>query len=465
MLTPKMRRQNEVLVTLAQFVGKNIALYDTILQYLRTLFLHTNNPHYCTLRVSLLMELHDLGVTEITSMDPCHKFAWCLDACIRENNFDSKRSREMQFFLENTKKGQDQVVGDLAMALADPYAVNFISQSIIRLMNHQITNEALPRDNHHLHFLLRLLNLGLHAYDILKSEKFCEPQLSPAIVTKFLPILMSFMVDDQVRSVNAKLSPDDRESALTIIEHSGPPPDAFQTFVTENRLAAVLTIYYTAHAARQKDRQAVTRVFGTLSMANDGRTFADQYLHVLVAGLVHLGEEFSNEELCSVVFDEIFIPAHTHSSTSIHLMKLIWHTHYHLPPLRLVELMRLLLGLAQAKAEKDMTMLKIYGELDEKINRPGPPAVVPGSASKPSNGGAGAIPLVPDSPVVPMTPGHPSLHHQMHPMMTPMHASSSSFMSPFYGPVPGTPAYSSSHHTPSASSPFASPFPHHQSAL
>ena len=32
---------------------------------------------------------------------------------------------------------------------------------------------------------------------------------------------MSLMVDDQVRSLNAKLPSDERESALTIIEHSG----------------------------------------------------------------------------------------------------------------------------------------------------------------------------------------------------------------------------------------------------
>lgn len=32
---------------------------------------------------------------------------------------------------------------------------------------------------------------------------------------------MSLIVDDQVRSLNAKLPSDERESALTVIEHSG----------------------------------------------------------------------------------------------------------------------------------------------------------------------------------------------------------------------------------------------------
>lgn len=40
---------------------------------------------------------------EIISVDPCHKFTWCLDACIREKNVDVKRSRELQGFLDSIK--------------------------------------------------------------------------------------------------------------------------------------------------------------------------------------------------------------------------------------------------------------------------------------------------------------------------------------------------------------------------
>ena len=35
-------------------------------------------------------------IQEVISVDPCHKFTWCLDACIREKNVDLKRSRELQ---------------------------------------------------------------------------------------------------------------------------------------------------------------------------------------------------------------------------------------------------------------------------------------------------------------------------------------------------------------------------------
>ena len=83
---PKARRQEAVVKELVRMIGKNIKLYDLVLQFLRTLFLRTRNTHYCTLRAEVLMALHDLEIHEICSLDPCHKFTWCLDACIRERS-------------------------------------------------------------------------------------------------------------------------------------------------------------------------------------------------------------------------------------------------------------------------------------------------------------------------------------------------------------------------------------------
>lgn len=63
----------QVVQKLTQMVGKNVKLYDMVLQFLRTLFLRTRNVHYCTLRAELLMSLHELDVGDICSVDPCHK--------------------------------------------------------------------------------------------------------------------------------------------------------------------------------------------------------------------------------------------------------------------------------------------------------------------------------------------------------------------------------------------------------
>ena len=50
-------------------------------------------------------------VQEIVDLDPCHKFTWCLDACIRERTVDNKRGRELQGFLDSIRKGNEQVTG------------------------------------------------------------------------------------------------------------------------------------------------------------------------------------------------------------------------------------------------------------------------------------------------------------------------------------------------------------------
>lgn len=102
--SPKVRRQGEVVQKLANMIGSSVKLYDMVLQFLRTLFLRTRNVHYCTLRAELLMALHDMEVQDITTVDPCHKFTWCLDACIREKNVDIKRSRELQVNTQNSSE-------------------------------------------------------------------------------------------------------------------------------------------------------------------------------------------------------------------------------------------------------------------------------------------------------------------------------------------------------------------------
>merc|ERR1719273_2392143 len=253
--SPKGRRQREVIQKLAEMIGSNVKLYDMTLQFLRTLFLRTRNVHYCTLRSELLMALHDREVQDIIGVDPCHKFTWCLDACIREKNVDVKRSRELQGFLDAIRRGQEQVLGDLSMTLCDPFAINFLATAAMKIMNHQVSNEALPRDNAILHLLLRMLGLGLSAWDMIDTQEFMEPKVDIQLITKFIPALMSLVVDDQVRSFNSKLPVDEREPAIAIIEHSGPPPDAFQAFIEENTVAATLAMHYTLQQPRIKIEQ------------------------------------------------------------------------------------------------------------------------------------------------------------------------------------------------------------------
>lgn len=110
-VSSKVRRQHAIVQDLAKMIGKSLELYNLVLQFLRTLFLRTKEVHYCTLRSELLMAVHDLEVKDIKDVDPCHKFTWCLDACIREKNIEGKRIRELHGFLEAAKKEEERVIG------------------------------------------------------------------------------------------------------------------------------------------------------------------------------------------------------------------------------------------------------------------------------------------------------------------------------------------------------------------
>lgn len=371
--SPKVRRQGEVVQKLAHMIGNSVKLYDMVLQFLRTLFLRTRNVHYCTLRAELLMALHDLEVQDIISVDPCHKFTWCLDACIREKNVDIKRSRELQGFLDSIKRGQEQVLGDLSMTLCDPYAINFLATSAMKILQHLINNEGLPRENTVLILLLRMLALGLSAWVMIDSQEFKEPKLDSQVVTKFLPALMSLMVDDQVRSLNAKLPPDERESAITIIEHSGPPPDACQAYVQESSVASIIAMYYTLHTAKHRDRVGLMRVLGTLANCDSDRAFEDPFLHFLVSLLIHMADEFAAEDFCTVIFDEFFYAGLSRENVIRHVLKLLWYVYPKLPSARLHTLIKVL----QPTSQHNETVHLLYETLQEKIGSQQEPPAIP----------------------------------------------------------------------------------------
>ena len=301
--SPKSRRQAEVVQKLAEMIGTNVKLYDMTLQFLRTLFLRTRNVHYCTLRSELLMALHDREVQDVISVDPCHKFTWCLDACIRERNVDVKRSRELQGFLDAIRRGQEQVglavwcsvlllfslqvLGDLSMTLCDPFAINFLSTSGMKLVNHCVTQEGLARDQPVLLLLLRMLALGLGAWEMIDSQDFREPRLESPLVLQFLPAMMSLIVDDQVRALNAKFPVEERDTASIIIDHSGPPPDMYDSLAGQSPIAAVMAMQYTLQTCKARDKTGLMRVLGILAQNIRGHPFEvvtspqlhEEYLH------------------------------------------------------------------------------------------------------------------------------------------------------------------------------------------
>ncbi|KAK7933269.1 hypothetical protein WMY93_004165 [Mugilogobius chulae] len=327
--SPKMRRQGEVVLKLTQMIGKNVKLYDMVLQFLRTLFLRTRNVHYCTLRAELLMSLHDLDISEICSVDPCHKFTWCLDACIREKFVDGKRARELQaFWME-----------DLSMILCDPFACNTLVLSIIKNIQELLSQDALPRDSPDLMLLLRMLSLGQGAWDMIDSQVFKEPRMDLEVVTRFLPAMMSVVVDDHIHVVEQKL-PSEEKSSLT---YPTALPNAFIRFLLDNRVACEMGLYYVLHIAKLRNKNALQRLLPSLVETYNDMAFGDIFLHLLTGHLTLLSDEFGSEEFCSVVFDGFLLTSFSSKeNVHRHTLRMLVHLHHKVLPSYMETLMKTL---------------------------------------------------------------------------------------------------------------------------
>ncbi|XP_072840699.2 negative elongation factor B [Pogona vitticeps] len=358
--TPKTRRQGEVVQKLTQMIGKNVKLYDMVLQFLRTLFLRTRNVHYCTLRAELLMSLHDLDISEICTVDPCHKFTWCLDACIRERFIDNKRARELQGFLDGVKKGQEQVLGDLSMILCDPFAINTLALSTIRHLQELVGQDLLPRESPDLLLLLRMLSLGQGAWDMIDSQIFKEPKMEVDLITRFLPLLMSFVVDDYTFTVDQKLPSEDKGPA----PYPSTVPEMFPKFLQEHRIACEIGLYYMLHITKQRNKNAFLRLLPALGETFNDLAFGDIFLHLLTSNLTLLADEFAQEDFCTSLLDGFFLPACSRKeNVHRHVLRLLLHLHHKVAPAKMESLQKAL----EPTKQSSEALKELYHQLGEKL--------------------------------------------------------------------------------------------------
>ncbi|NWZ88897.1 NELFB factor, partial [Nesospiza acunhae] len=345
--SPKTRRQGEVVQKLTQMIGKNVKLYDM-----------------------LLMSLHDLEISEICTVDPCHKFTWCLDACIREKFVDNKRARELQGFLDGVKKGQEQVLGDLSMILCDPFAINTLALSTIRHLQDLIGQDTLPRESPDLLLLLRMLSLGQGAWDMIDSQVFKEPKMEAELITRFLPLLMSFVVDDHTFTVDQKLPSEEKGP----IPYPSAIPEAFTKFLQENRIACEIGLYYILHITKQRNKNAFLRLLPALVETFSDLAFSDIFLHLLTGNLTLLSDEFALEEFCTSLFDGFFLTACSRKeNVHRHVLRLLLHLHHKVAPAKLESLQKAL----EPTKQSGEAVKELYNQLSEKLElrKPSPAEV------------------------------------------------------------------------------------------
>ncbi|EMP28403.1 Negative elongation factor B, partial [Chelonia mydas] len=298
------------------------------------------------------------------------EFTWCLDACIREKFVDNKRARELQGFLDGVKKGQEQVLGDLSMILCDPFAINTLALSTIRHLQELVGQDTLPRESPDLLLLLRMLSLGQGAWDMIDSQVFREPKMEHELITKFLPMLMSFVVDDYTFNVDQKLPSEEKGP----IPYPSTIPEAFTKFLQEHRIACEVGLYYILHITKQRNKNAFLRLLPALAETFSDLAFSDIFLHLLTGNLTLLGDEFALEDFCTSLFDGFFLTACSRKeNVHRHVLRLLLHLHHKVAPTKFESLQKALEPTKQSgEAVKDL-----YNQLSEKLElrKPSPAPV------------------------------------------------------------------------------------------
>lgn len=351
---PKTQRNSLPVQQLVSMVGRKECLYEMVLQFIRTLFLRMTNRLYCTLRSELLMSFHDKEVTEILSIDPCHKFAWCLDACVREKFVDHKRARELQGFLDSVKQIQGHVLGDISMILCDPHSIHTLATSIIKNLAQCVNNDTMPRGSEDLQLLVRLLCIGVDAWEMINNRNFNEPKPDATIFTKVLPCVASLLADDLVASISGKNS----EKHLDAI------PAYLSKRCQDDLKTSTIVLFYAFHTAKHGWVNSLCRVLPLLHTGPNDLTYHDSVLYEFVYLLSNLSEHFhSNHKLCSLVFDGFFVPMLQQANVCRQLMRLLWFVHGRLPATTLDLLMQTILPHTQ----NNTTLESLHAKLTEKI--------------------------------------------------------------------------------------------------
>ena len=323
-LPPRQRRQKGVIKELVEMIGNSVELYNLVLQFLRTLFLRTREEHYCSLRDELLMAFHDADIKEIRQVDPCHKFCWCLDACIRDRSIDSKRLKELQLFMDGLKKGQEEVMGDIAMILCDPYATYTIATSIIQQLSKLNNMDLLPRSSSELMFLIRLLSLSVTAWNIIKTQSFTESPVNIDVVTKFLPMLMSLMLDNTFGLING--------DTLLI-------PDSMMEFTKQDPVAQTILCYYINYLLQTNKRSILESLLPNFATALKSQPINSALLNLMVHSILRHVDKFSEPTHCVLLCDHFLFIWLQYEEVLHHVLRMLWNVYEKVDSQQMVHLL------------------------------------------------------------------------------------------------------------------------------
>ncbi|KAH7722430.1 negative elongation factor B [Aphelenchoides avenae] len=325
--TTKSRRQWAHIKDLMAMVGDRESLYNRLVEMIRSRFLESGNPHYCSLRMEVIMAAHDGNVDYIVKTDPCHDFAWCLDACVRDKHLDAQQTSKLKVLLEHCKKLQNPALGDMAMVAGDPHVVYFLCQMAVKVIRDNAQScGVLPREQAPLHLLLRLIALGASAKEIYGNNAPLAP-VDLSYVTKFLPLITKMAAEDHIRLEMRSVQSDalDDYPDLKIATDA---TDEVVQFIEQDTVCGLLWLHYAMDLLPSKrrvhPRDTLLRYFRYLPTVKVAHS--DLWLHLFVHRLITASTSdalLADEKFVTTVLLDFFVRRlEGHPTVRLHILRL-----------------------------------------------------------------------------------------------------------------------------------------------
>ncbi|KAL3101265.1 hypothetical protein niasHT_028021 [Heterodera trifolii] len=331
----KGRRQKKHIQELVSMVGQRDILYGRITHIIRERFLSTANPNYCSLHFELLMATHDVNMEFLVRVDPCHDFAWCLDACAKHHRaklIDTQQMSKLKALSDTSKKGQSKVIAQMSLIAADPHILHMIASAAVKTIrdNAFSVNPMKPRDLSSVHLMVKMLLMGLNAKDLLTEQKQLQQLMDPEIFTVFLAAFTSMIVQDAIRAELAN-APEEVTDLFHSERQICPRPPSLDHFLSSNSACALLWLHYLALGdplplcpSKRRPFELSLCYLEILPELACQMAFADpHWSHLLTHRLLHCPSIFSYEPTSALLIRHFFIPQlHKVPSVKFHLLHL-----------------------------------------------------------------------------------------------------------------------------------------------
>ncbi|KAJ2757632.1 hypothetical protein IWQ57_007041, partial [Coemansia nantahalensis] len=189
---PARRRNRAVLGDIVDAIGSDLQLYMQTLGMVREVFVETNGAALGTLRLDLVMAVHDRGIGKLTGDDVCYGLAWPLDACIAKQSMDERRVLELQKYFDRIDRN-NAPYGEIALMLCSPYARHILTQHILAIVEGVALGPGVNDRLAEWKWPSLMLTMGLSAHSMVLQEDPAIPKLNNKQVRRFFESMYAFV--------------------------------------------------------------------------------------------------------------------------------------------------------------------------------------------------------------------------------------------------------------------------------